>query len=179
MKIIEEFKTFVMRGNVVDLAVGVIIGAAFGKIVTALVSDIIMPPIGKAIGNLDFTNLYLPLSDKVKAAQAAAEAHSANASNLTTGTIPSSVFPAITPGSPGTAIASATTIAPIAEVTHVTGTAAISTITAPYSGFGGCVILIADGAWTTVTGGNIFAAMTATVGTPYRACYDGTTWYVK
>ena len=69
MKIIEEFKTFIMRGNVVDLAVGVIIGAAFGKIVTALVSDVIMPPIGKLIGNLDFTNLYVPLSDKVVQAQ--------------------------------------------------------------------------------------------------------------
>ena len=70
MKIVEEFKTFIMRGNVVDLAVGVIIGAAFGKIVTALVGDLIMPPIGKAIGNLDFTNLYIPLSDKVAQAQA-------------------------------------------------------------------------------------------------------------
>ena len=69
MKIVEEFKTFIMRGNVVDLAVGVIIGAAFGKIVTALVSDVIMPPLGKLIGNLDFTNLYIPLSDKVVQAQ--------------------------------------------------------------------------------------------------------------
>lgn len=74
MKFVDEFKAFVMRGNVVDLAVGVIIGAAFGKIVTALVSDIIMPPIGKVIGNLDFGNLYIPLSDKVSQAQAAAEA---------------------------------------------------------------------------------------------------------
>ena len=70
MKFVDEFKAFIMRGNVVDLAVGVIIGAAFGKIVTALVSDIIMPPIGKVVGNLDFTNLYLPLSDKVTQAQA-------------------------------------------------------------------------------------------------------------
>src|SRR5579859_3698102 len=74
MKFVDEFKAFVMRGNVVDLAVGVIIGAAFGKIVTALVSDIIMPPIGKVIGNLDFGNLYLPLSDKVSQAQEAAMA---------------------------------------------------------------------------------------------------------
>ena len=74
MKFVDEFKAFVMRGNVVDLAVGVIIGAAFGKIVTALVSDLIMPPIGKAIGNLDFTNLYIPLSDKVTQAQQAAAA---------------------------------------------------------------------------------------------------------
>ncbi|MFZ1074325.1 MAG: large conductance mechanosensitive channel protein MscL [Verrucomicrobiia bacterium] len=66
---IEEFKAFAMRGNVVDLAVGVIIGAAFGKIVSALVSDVIMPPIGRLVGNLDFSNLYLSLSEKVTQAQ--------------------------------------------------------------------------------------------------------------
>jgi large conductance mechanosensitive channel len=71
MKMLEEFKAFAMRGNVVDLAVGVIIGAAFGKIVSSLVSDIIMPPIGKLVGNLDFTNLYLSLSQKVTQARAA------------------------------------------------------------------------------------------------------------
>ena len=70
MKIIQEFKSFAMRGNVVDLAIGVIIGAAFGSIVNSLVKDIIMPPIGKLIGNLDFTNLYIPLSDKIKQAEA-------------------------------------------------------------------------------------------------------------
>jgi len=69
MKIIQEFKAFAMRGNVVDLAVGVIIGAAFGKIVTALVGDLIMPAIGMLVGNLNFTNLYLPLADKVVQAQ--------------------------------------------------------------------------------------------------------------
>lgn len=53
-----EFKTFAMRGNVVDLAVGVIIGAAFGKIVTSLVNDIVMPPVGKMLGGVDFTDLY-------------------------------------------------------------------------------------------------------------------------
>ncbi|MDD3444083.1 MAG: large conductance mechanosensitive channel protein MscL [Zavarzinia sp.] len=57
-----EFKKFIMRGNVVDLAVGVIIGAAFGKIVTSLVNDVIMPPIGLLIGGIDFSNLYLNLS---------------------------------------------------------------------------------------------------------------------
>ena len=62
---IEEFKEFVNKGNVVDLAVGVIMGAAFGKIVSSLVEDVIMPPIGKVLGNLDFTNLYVPLSDKI------------------------------------------------------------------------------------------------------------------
>lgn len=57
MGMISEFKQFAMRGNVIDLAVGVVIGAAFGKIVTALVDKIIMPPIGWAIGNVDFSNL--------------------------------------------------------------------------------------------------------------------------
>ncbi|MGH7977293.1 MAG: large conductance mechanosensitive channel protein MscL [Limisphaerales bacterium] len=72
----KEFKEFAMRGNVVDLAIGVIIGGAFGKIVTALVSDVIMPPIGRLVGNLDFTNLYVPLAGKVTQAQAAfADAH--------------------------------------------------------------------------------------------------------
>ena len=69
--ILKEFEEFALRGNVADLAVGVIIGAAFGKIVTALVADVIMPPIGRLVGNLDFTNLYLPLSDKVTQTQVA------------------------------------------------------------------------------------------------------------
>ena len=67
--ILEEFREFALRGNVADLAVGVIIGAAFGRIVTALVADVIMPPIGRLVGNLDFTNLYLPLSGTVRQAQ--------------------------------------------------------------------------------------------------------------
>ncbi|MDR3426659.1 MULTISPECIES: large conductance mechanosensitive channel protein MscL [Silvimonas] len=64
---LKEFKEFAMRGNVVDLAVGVIIGAAFGKIVDSLVKDIIMPPIGLILGKVDFANLYVLLkeSDKV------------------------------------------------------------------------------------------------------------------
>ncbi len=56
---LKEFKEFIMRGSVVDLAVGVIIGGAFGKVVSSLVSDIVMPPIGLLLGNVDFTNLYL------------------------------------------------------------------------------------------------------------------------
>lgn len=60
-KIIEEFKKFAMRGNVIDLAVGVIIGAAFGKIVTSIVSDVIMPPVGLLIGGVNFTDLKLVL----------------------------------------------------------------------------------------------------------------------
>lgn len=65
MRIMEEFKQFVMRGNVIDMAVGVIIGAAFGKIVTSLVNDVLMPPIGLLLGKVDFSNLYLNMSDKV------------------------------------------------------------------------------------------------------------------
>lgn len=68
MKIIKEFKEFAVRGNVLDLAIGVIIGAAFGKIVTSLVNDIIMPPIGKLLGNTNFTDLYFNLEpDRLKA----------------------------------------------------------------------------------------------------------------
>jgi len=59
MKIIDEFKTFAMKGNMVDMAVGIIIGAAFGKIVSSLVSDIIMPPIGLLLGGVNFTDLKL------------------------------------------------------------------------------------------------------------------------
>jgi large conductance mechanosensitive channel len=61
---LKEFKEFAMRGNVVDLAVGVIIGAAFGKIVTSVVNDIVMPPIGLLLGKVDFANLFVNLSDK-------------------------------------------------------------------------------------------------------------------
>ena len=57
----KEFKAFAMRGNVLDLAVGVIIGAAFGAIVTSLVNDIIMPPVGKVMGGMDFKDLFVPL----------------------------------------------------------------------------------------------------------------------
>jgi large conductance mechanosensitive channel len=63
---LEEFKEFAMRGNVVDLAVGVIIGAAFGAIVTSLVNDIIMPIIGAVTGGLDFSNYYTARSAKVQ-----------------------------------------------------------------------------------------------------------------
>ena len=61
MGLIKEFKDFAMKGNVVDMAVGFIIGGAFGKIVSSLVGDVIMPPIGKMIGGVTFTNLKLPL----------------------------------------------------------------------------------------------------------------------
>ena len=63
MAIIQEFKEFALKGNVVDLAIGVIIGAAFGKIVDSLVTDIIMPIIGRIFGALDFSNFYICLAD--------------------------------------------------------------------------------------------------------------------
>ncbi|MCE6075065.1 large conductance mechanosensitive channel protein MscL [Agrobacterium vitis] len=69
----KEFKSFIARGNVMDLAVGVIIGGAFGLIVTSLVNDIVMPVVGVVFGGFDFSNYFLPLSDKVTA-QTLAEA---------------------------------------------------------------------------------------------------------
>lgn len=65
---LKEFKEFAMRGNVVDLAVGIIIGGAFGKIVDSLVKDVIMPPIGMVLGNVDFSNMFLVLKEGSKAA---------------------------------------------------------------------------------------------------------------
>jgi large conductance mechanosensitive channel len=65
---LKEFKAFAMRGNVLDLAVGIIIGGAFGTIVKSLVDDVIMPPIGLALGNVDFADLFLLLKDGPKAA---------------------------------------------------------------------------------------------------------------
>lgn len=62
MKIVQEFKEFAMRGNVVDMAIGIIIGAAFGKIVTSLVNDVIMPPIGKLMGDVNFADKFISLS---------------------------------------------------------------------------------------------------------------------
>ena len=72
MKLVDEFKAFVMRGNVVDMAVGVIIGGAFGKIVTSLVNDIFMPIIGMVLGNIDFTSLEIKLGEPVEGAEQAA-----------------------------------------------------------------------------------------------------------
>jgi len=65
---IKEFREFILRGNVLDLAVGIIIGAAFGNIVNSLVKDIIMPPIGLILGNVDFTNLYILLKEGAEVA---------------------------------------------------------------------------------------------------------------
>lgn len=72
---LKEFKEFAMRGNVMDMAIGIIIGAAFGKIVTSLVADVIMPPIGLLMGNVDFSNLFVNLNmDSTYASVAEAEA---------------------------------------------------------------------------------------------------------
>ena len=70
----KEFKKFAMKGNVMDMAIGIIIGAAFGKIVTSLVNDVVMPPIGLLLGKVDFTNLYLNLSGESFVSLADAEA---------------------------------------------------------------------------------------------------------
>lgn len=72
MKLFDEFKAFVMRGNVVDMAVGVIIGGAFGKIVTSLVNDIFMPIIGVLIGNVNFSDLQIKLGEPLEGAEQAA-----------------------------------------------------------------------------------------------------------
>ena len=79
MSILSEFKEFAMKGNVVDLAVGVIIGAAFSKIVDSLVSDVIMPIIGAITGGLDFSNYYIPLSAAIQGHPAYADAKKAGA----------------------------------------------------------------------------------------------------
>jgi large conductance mechanosensitive channel len=71
---LKEFKEFAMRGNVVDLAIGVIIGAAFGKIITSLVNDVLMPPIGLLLGNVDFSNLFLNLNGAYETVEAATTA---------------------------------------------------------------------------------------------------------
>lgn len=80
---LKEFKEFVMRGNVLDLAVAVIIGAAFGKIVTSLVNDVLMPPIGLILGNVDFSDLYVNLSGK--SFTSLAEAQKAGAATINYG----------------------------------------------------------------------------------------------
>ncbi len=70
MGMMKEFKEFAMRGNVVDMAVGIIIGGAFGKIVSSLVTDVIMPPIGLLMGNIDFSQLAITLQEKTAGAEA-------------------------------------------------------------------------------------------------------------
>ena len=83
MSMAKEFREFASRGNVIDLAVGVIIGAAFSKIITSLVSDIVMPPIGKVIGGVDFKNLFIALDGQGYASLA--EAQKAGAATINYG----------------------------------------------------------------------------------------------
>jgi large conductance mechanosensitive channel len=75
--VFKEFKEFAMRGSVLDLAVGVIIGAAFGKVVSSLVDDVLMPPLGRLIGRVDFSNLYVNLSEAHYDTLTEAKAHGA------------------------------------------------------------------------------------------------------
>jgi large conductance mechanosensitive channel len=92
---LKEFKAFAMRGNVLDLAVGIIIGGAFGTIVKSLVDDIIMPPIGLALGNVDFSNLFILLKSGPKAPPpyaSLADAHAAGAVTLNYGVFINSII---------------------------------------------------------------------------------------
>jgi large conductance mechanosensitive channel len=79
----KEFREFAVRGNVMDLAIGVIIGAAFGKIISSLVNDVIMPPIGALMGSMDFSNLFIDLSGK--GVKTLAEAKAAGAATINYG----------------------------------------------------------------------------------------------
>ncbi len=79
---LKEFKEFAMRGNVMDMAVGIILGAAFGKIVSSLTNDVLMPPIGMLIGSLDFSNLFITLGDKSYTTLAGAKAAGAATINV-------------------------------------------------------------------------------------------------
>jgi len=90
MQIFKEFREFASKGNVLDLAVGVIIGAAFGKIVTSLVNDVVMPPIGLVLGKVDFKELYLNLSGR--GFQTLAEAKAAGAATVNYGAFLNSVI---------------------------------------------------------------------------------------
>ncbi|HSV91257.1 MAG TPA: large conductance mechanosensitive channel protein MscL [Nitrospiraceae bacterium] len=87
---LKEFREFAMRGNVLDMAIGVIIGGAFGKIVSSLVSDVLMPPIGLLLGKVDFSSLFLNLSGMPQPSLAAAKA--AGAPTLNYGVFLQSVF---------------------------------------------------------------------------------------
>ena len=91
---LREFKEFAMRGNVLDMAVGIIIGAAFGTIVNSLVTDVIMPPVGLALGGVDFTNMFATLREGAKAAgpyASLADAKAAGAVTLNYGVFANSI----------------------------------------------------------------------------------------
>jgi large conductance mechanosensitive channel len=86
----KEFKEFAMKGNVLDMAVGIIIGAAFGKIITSLVSDILMPPLGRLLGKVDFSSLFINISGQSYATLA--EAQKANAATVNYGLFINSII---------------------------------------------------------------------------------------
>ena len=91
----KEFKEFAMRGNVLDMAVGIIIGGAFGTIISSMVNDVLMPPVGMALGNVDFSNLYILLKEGSKAAApyaALADAKAAGAVTINYGLFINSVI---------------------------------------------------------------------------------------
>jgi len=93
MSLIKEFKEFAMRGNVVDMAVGIIIGAAFGKIVSSVVTDVIMPPIGKLMGNVNFSDLFISLDTaKTQGITSLAKAKEAGAAVIAYGSFISTVI---------------------------------------------------------------------------------------
>ena len=89
MALLKEFKEFAARGNVVDLAVAVVMGAAFGKIITSLVNDVIMPPVGMALGNVNFANLFISLSGSYQTLE---EAKKAGAPTINYGIFLQAVF---------------------------------------------------------------------------------------
>jgi len=91
---LKDFKAFILRGNVLDLAVAVVIGAAFGAVVKSFTDDVIMPPIGLALGHIDFSNLFVVLKEGTKAAgpyTTVAQAHDAGAVTLNYGTFINSI----------------------------------------------------------------------------------------
>lgn len=94
MSMMKEFKEFAVKGNVVDMAVGIIIGAAFGTIIKSLVADVIMPPIGLALGNVDFANLFVVLKQGVPAGPYAtlADAQAAGAVSINYGTFVNTII---------------------------------------------------------------------------------------
>ena len=92
MGMIKEFKEFAMRGNVVDMAVGIIIGGAFGKIVTSMVNDVLMPPIGKAMGGVNFADLYINLDNTKGPFKSLADAKAAGVAVIAYGSFISTII---------------------------------------------------------------------------------------
>lgn len=85
MSMVQEFKQFAMKGNVMDMAIGIIIGGAFGKIVSSLVADVLMPPIGRLMGGVDFSNLFVALDSSKGAFKTLADAKAAGVATINYG----------------------------------------------------------------------------------------------